>query len=188
MADKTISGLPVGSPVDTDEFVIQKTGAGVNEKYTLDAIRVAIRAVAEAHSASDQTQAGITTTPVELEGYTDSGTAAGITVTLTPSGTSNRASFTVNAGKDGPYRITFNIDITSAINENIDFVIYVNGAPTNFKASVDLNNAAIDKGTAGINTFISLVAGDVVEVFANSDGAVITSMLIDSLTFTAQRV
>lgn len=187
MVDKTINDLALGAPDLTDELVVQRTGGGANVKYAIDALRASLRAAAEAHADADQNQAGITTTPVPLEGYTDSETSTNVTTTIIPSGTSNRATFTIDPGKDDIYRVTFNIDITSTTNENIDFVIYVNDVATNFKASVDLSNAAIDKGTASINTFILLAVGDVVEMYANSDGATM-DILIDSITFTIQRL
>lgn len=186
MADQTISGLPVGSPLLTDEFAIQKTGGGLNEKYTLDAIRVALRAIAEAHSNADYTMS-VTSTPAKLIGYDASLTAIGITSTLTPNAGSNEAKFTINADKDGVYRVTFNIEVESSTNESIDFIVNIDGVPTEFKTGIDLSNASIDIGSAGINCFLDLTAGQEVEMYINSDGAAM-SVLIDSLTFTAQRV
>jgi len=186
MVDITYENLPAGIPADTDIFPTQKPG-GVTQKYTLDDIRIAMRAAAEAHSSADYTMLAVTSTPEKLNGYDAADTAVGITATLVPTAGSNTASFVINADKDGVYRVTFNIEVESNTNESIDFVLNVNGFPTEFKTGIDLNNAATDRGNAGINTFLTVVATDVIEMYINTDGSNM-DILIDSLTFTAQRI
>lgn len=188
MADKQINGLPVGAPEATDEFAIQKTGGGLNYKYTLANIRTALRAVAEVHSNADYTMTGVTTTPEKLNGYDAALTVIGIGATLTPTAGSNTALFTIDPNKDDPYRITFNIEVQCTNkNDSIDFVLYIDGVATEFKTGVDLSNAAIDIGSAGMNAILPLTAGQTVEMWINTDGATM-DILIDSLTFTIQRL
>jgi len=185
MADKQISGLDVGTPEETDEMVVQKTGGGLNVKYTVETLLGVLRAVGELHSNADHTMAGVTTTPTPLVGFDASDIAIGITTTLTPDSGSNRGSFT--ADKDGTYRITVNIECESTTNDNIDIILNIDGVPTEFKAGINLSNAAIDSGSAGINAMIPLVTNNVVEIYLNCDGTTM-DILIDSLTFTAQKV
>lgn len=187
MADKTISGLPVGAPELLDEFAVQRTGGGVNVKMTLKSIGQALNAYGEAHSDTDHVHGPVTTTPIKLQGYDASLTAVGITVVLTPAGGSNTAAFIANL--NGTYRFTFTVDVKSpATNENVDFVLNVDEVPTPFKASIDMSNASVDGGVASVNTFITVTAGQVVEIYTNSDGATFNDLLIDSLTFTAEKV
>ena len=189
MADVTINGLPSGSPTDLDEIEMQTASGGLSFKSTLGAVVTARQALAEAHSNTDFTHSNVTGTAIPLEGYDSSLTSVGVTTTLTPVSTSNTAKFTINSGKDGIYRVTFNIDVASNITESIDFVLYV-GNPavaTEFKAGVDFSNAATDAGTSSINTFVDVVSGDEIEMFVSSDGTTFTDLLIDSLTFTCER-
>lgn len=187
MALIQISNLPVILPAETDDLVAQQTGAGTTGTYKLSDIANLRRALAEAHSSADYTMTGVTPTPVPLNGYDASLISVGVTATLTPTAGSNTANFTVNAGKDGIYRVTMSIEVFSNTNESIDFILNINGVPTEFKTGVDLSDNAIDIGSASINTFVSLVATDVVEIYINSDGATM-SILIDSLTFTLEKV
>ena len=136
MADKQISGLAEGTPENTDEMVVQKTGGGLNVKYTVETLLGVLRAVGELHSNADFTMVGVTTTPTPLVGFDASDVAIGITTTLTASGASNRGSFT--ADKDGTYRITVNLECQSTANDNIDIVLNVDGVPTEFKAGINL--------------------------------------------------
>ena len=183
MADITYENLPSGTPLATDIIPNQKPG-GVTQQYTLDDVAVFGRALAEIHSDTDYTMSGVTTTPEKLNGYDASLTSVGITTTLVPTAGSNTASFTID--KAGIYRVTFQIEVESNTNESIDFVLNVDGTPTPFKTGVDLNNAATDRGSAGINTFIDLTIGQVVEMYVNTDGASM-DIVIDSLTMTCKK-
>jgi len=185
MADSDFEGLPTGSPLGTDIIASQVPG-GATQQYTLDEVSVYRSAIGEMHSNADYTQTNIDTAGVKLNGYDASLTAVGITTTLTSTDTSNTGEFTIN--KDGTYRVTFNIEVGNTSNDNFDFVLRLNGVATPFKASIDMRNSAIDSGSAGLNTFLAIVDTDTIEIYVNHDGAGTESLLVDSLTFTAERV
>jgi len=183
MADITYEGLPTGLPADTDIIPSQVPG-GQTQGYTLADVGTHNRALAEAHSDADYTMLGVTATPEKLNGYDASLTSVGITTTLIPTAGSNTSSFTID--KAGIYRVTLSIEVESTTNESIDFIINVDGVPTPFKTGVDLRNNVIDRGSAGVNTFMSFTVGQVIETYINTDGGNM-DILIDSLTMTIKK-
>ena len=183
MANVKISDIVPGTPVQDDELELQRVGGGASYRTSIAAISAAARSLGEAHSTGDYTM-GAVTTATPLLGFDVSEVGIGLTVTLTPDAGSNRASFTVD--KNDVYAVDCSLEVFSNIKESIDLIININGVPTTFKTGIDLTQNAIDIGNATIHALINLTAGDVVEMYINTDGASM-DILIDSVSFTCKR-
>jgi len=146
-------------------------------------------AIGQSFLSGSHTQA-LTTTPVPLEGYTDSPFTENMIITATASGGSFRAIIKpLSISFTGFYEITSLLTMLSSSNVVVVTELYINGVATGLVGIKDFSSNLVDEGTALLHAFTQsqLSETDDIEIFVYTRSGT-TTITIDNVLFNAKRL